>query len=274
MGYPEDRLLWEAIGRRDRAALTKALDRGADPNVRGHKTLMGRDTALCEAARVADDVAVQVLLSRGATQRAGRHQETPLIALVFDLGRHAAHPDRAQRCLELLLNRRPNLEAEGGDPTVSRGNVFTQVLRQVSSDQPAHALAREMLETLTCALEKRRKPPSEDFSASVLLAAFNFHTPEFFEKLVGMGLEVKTLSRYAGGLAYRLAKDWPRNPPSQDPARAEAWWQVLARHRVPQGAGGVGIDPDVDAWAQSEVARRQMDDALPAAPAPSPRPRI
>lgn len=268
MGHYEDRLLWDAIGHRDRAAIRKALGRGASANARAAKTLYGRDTVLVEAARLADEVAVEELLAHGAAQRAGRHQETPLIALVRDLADHQAHPGRVHRCLELLLAKNPSLEPVGGDSSRTRANVMVHALHQCQS--PARDLALDVVERLVRALGRRRKPPSDEFCASLLLATFCFHTPKLFDRLVEMGIRVDGLSAYAGGLAYRLATI----DPPLDAKDQEAWWETLARHRVPQGKGGPGIDPHLDAAAQAELVRRQLENSLPSTPRDRPRSRL
>lgn len=262
MGAPEDAKLWRAIGHRNRSALKKALNEGASANARGHMTIYGRTTTLQRAVEELDEVAVEVLLAAGTRQAPGRHKATPLIELMLSIPsvvRDGSRSTRLFKILDLLLSKRPNLEAEGGDSSVSYGNAVFHVLKL-----PLCPVVEQVQEQLFTAMSRQRKKFSDDFSGSVLLAAFNFRTPEMFERLVGMGLDVQSLGEYASTPAVRLIQ-------SADEQKAQQWWPVLARHNVPVGSTSAPGIPEAvldQARAKLQQARLEMNLAS-AAPASS-----
>lgn len=262
MGHYEDTKLWNAIGKRDPSAVRKALVAGANPNARGHKTLYGRSTTLQVAAEKLDDVAIEVLLSAGARQAPGRHGATPLIelTLAIPLAGDDELSTRLLRSLDLLLAKRPNLEVEGGEPS-RFGNVVHHVLRL-----PMSSLVDRVQDRLFEAMARRKKF-SDDFSATVLMAAFKFRDVEVFEKLIGLGLNSQLLGEYGVSPAVQLCNGMKKDPEGQ-------WWPVLARHNVPVGPGSPGIPDSVLDLARSKTARLRLEMGLDQPTSPTSRPRF
>lgn len=267
MGSFEDAKLWNAIGRRDASALRKALAGGANPNARGHATLYGRDTMLQVAAENLNEVAVEVLLSAGARQTPGRHKVTPLIALALAMPTASTPEDQARflKALDLLLAKKPNLEPEGGDPARSSGNAVFHVIRQ-----PISPFVEKVQDRFFEAMTARKKKFSDDFSSSVLMAAFNFRPPIVFEQLVEVGLDPQSFKDYPLGPAARITAGL-----SDD---VDAWWPVLAIHNVPVGVKSEGMSSAFSSaidLAQAKVTALRMewglDQAAPSAPS---RPRL
>ena len=264
MGSFEDAKLWNAIGRRDASLLRKALAGGANPNAKGHKTLYGQETMLQVAAQQVDEVAIELLLAAGARQTPGRHKETPLIALALALSTVSTpeDEDRFLKALDLLLAKKPNLEPEGGDPSRSTGNAVFHVIRQPLSPFVERVEAR-FFEVMS-----KKKKFSDDFSASVLLGAFNFRHPTIFERLVDLGLDPQSLKDYALGPGARIVMGMK----TED---IEAWWPVLAAHNVPVGNKGEVKSPMVESAIDQAQAKQtalrmgwSMDKAAPTVPRP------
>lgn len=268
MGSFEDAKLWNAIGRRDASALRKALAGGANPNARGHATLYGRDTMLQVAAENLDEVAVEVLLSAGARQTPGRHKVTPLIALALAIPSASTPTEQARllKALDLLLAKKPNLEPEGGDPARSSGNAVFHVIRQ-----PISPFVETVQDRFFEAMAARKKRFSDDFSSSVLMAAFNFRSPTVFEQLVEIGLDPQSFKDYPLGPAARITAGMKKED-------VDAWWPVLAIHNVPVGVKREGMSSAFSSaidLAQAKVTALRMEWGLDqAVPSASARPRL
>lgn len=266
MGQHENKQLWVAIGKNDKALVERAIALGANPNAKGSKTLFGSETALQCAASLADAAAIEVLLKHGARQTPGRHKATPLIALVQAIphleSRGHDVTDEVLTSLDLLLAKRPNLEAYGGSE-YDKGTVICHALRQ-----PVGELVNTVLDRLIEAMQRQKKAFSKDFSQNVLSSAFRSRDVATFKRLVSAGADPKALSDMG-------------SPPPVDLVTGlkglekDQWWELFATLGVSLNNPGLGVPEKIVEEANARLLEvRMAHDLSPAHPVAARRPNV
>ena len=257
MGHFEDKRLWSAIGTCDADRVEEAIKQGANPNSKGSPTLFGKETALQRAASLMDDAAIEVLLKHGARQSPGRHKATPLIALVLAIRADSSFPEtgreRALRALDLLLSKRPNLEAYGGEQ-YDKGTVLCHALRL-----PDNELGNAVLDRLIDVMARQKKALTKEFSQMVLSSAFRHRDLATFKRLVDAGADPKALSE----MGYPPPLDLLSGAKESE---ADDWWRLFAEQGVSVDNPGFGVSSNLAGEANARLLEERMRCQLDPAP--------
>lgn len=249
-------------GSGNRKALKDALERGANPNWKGTRTIYGQDTLLHLAIDKGDLVAMEILLENGARRNPGRFGVTPALAAAHALIQ-APSPD-ALAIYRLALKTPREVFTEGGE--IKRSSPLGLLVKGCGS----HELVDQAL-ALSLNLVRGKDWPSVQ-AVKALEIAVKEKPLGVLQDLIEAGAPLPPPgSQVVGlvGMVYRrFEAPYSEAAPQEE---KDAWWAYMAKIRPHV------VDVETDAKGMEYLKRalaRQLDASLPKVSKTRPGPRL